>query len=154
MSDTWLVIFPTDPEWAPDPDQQALATAAIARLVPSAAAGQPELTRNANVEFIDAGANFGSIRCPLCREELAMNWWDGHMSGQYSADHGFRLKPINAPCCGAMTTLNELAYEWPLGFARWTASVVYPERSWLSEEELGEIGAELEHPVRQTFRHI
>ena len=98
MSDSWLVIFQTDPEWLPDPGQEALATAAIARLVPTAIAGQPELTRTANVEFIDAGENFESIRCPLCGRELDQAWWDGHMGGQYSAEHGFRLEPIVAPC--------------------------------------------------------
>jgi hypothetical protein len=154
VSDSWLVIFPTDPEWLPDPGQEALATAAIARLVPTDIAEQPELTRTANVEFIHAGENFEAIRCPLCAEELDQVWWDGHMSEQYCAERGFRLKPIVAPCCGGTTTLNDLAYEWPLGFARWTAQVLYPERGWLTEEELREVELALEHPVRQTFRHI
>jgi hypothetical protein len=70
------------------------------------------------------------------------------------AEHGFRLAPIVAPCCGGATTLNELAYEWPLGFARWTTQVLYPERGWLTDDELREVELALEHPVRQTFRHI
>jgi hypothetical protein len=154
MSDTWLMLFPADPGWVPDPVQEARAAAVIERLIPTAVAGQPELIRTANIEFVDAGENFERITCPLCDEELEERWWQERMNDQYIVDDGFELRPITAPCCGGMTALNELTYQWPLGFARWTARVLYPDRGWLTEEELSEIGDALGHPVRQTIRHI
>jgi hypothetical protein len=154
VSDNWLVVFPADPDWVPTVDQQARAGEVIARLAPSTVAGQPEFTRTAGVEFIDAGGNFEAIRCPLCDHELEASWWQDQMDQQYSRETGFRLATITAPCCGGPTALNKLAYEWPLGFARWSARVLYPDRSWLTAAELGEIGEALGQPVRQTFRHI
>lgn len=152
MSDTWLIVFPTDPGWLPDTRQERRAAEVIARLVP--AARQPELTRTAGIELIDAGTNFETIRCPRCRLELDMSWWDEQMNRQCSRDNGFDLPPIVTPCCGASTGLNDLTYEWPQGFARWTASVLYPDRGWLTDGELGEIGQALGHPVRHIFRHL
>jgi hypothetical protein len=154
VSDTWLVIFPAHPHWVPSPEQESRAAGAVARLVPTRIAQQPEIVRTDSIEFIDAGGNFEAIRCPLCGRELDVAWWQDRMDEQYSTDSGFRLETITAPCCGGSTALHELAYEWPLGFARWSAQVLYPDRSWLTAAELMEIGEALGRPVRQTFRHI
>jgi hypothetical protein len=153
VSDNVLVIFPTDPGWVPN-SQLANRAAEVIACLTAASGDQLELTRTDNIEFIDAGENFEAIRCPLCGHELDVDWWQDHMGRQYSRDDGFQLEPITAPCCGGATTLKELAYEWPLGFARWTAAVWNPGRGWLTDDELREVELALEHPVRQTFRHI
>lgn len=156
VSATWLVVFPTDPGWVPTAEQASRAAEILARLVPSwpAQPDQPELELTATVEFVHAGDNFGAIRCPGCGADLTLEWWQEHMDAQYSRDTGFILQPIAMACCSHMTTLNDLAYEWPLGFARWRATVLYPDRGWLTADELAEIGCALGHPVRQTARHI
>jgi hypothetical protein len=154
VSDTWLVLFPADPGWVPDRVREARAAEVIGRLIPTAVSGQPELIRTVNIEFVDAGENFECIGCPLCGGELEVGWWRDRMNDQYLVDKGFELQPITAPCCGGMTALNELEYQWPLGFGRWTARVLHPDRGWLSEEELSEIGDVLGNPVRQTIRRI
>ncbi|HXA91574.1 MAG TPA: hypothetical protein VNW96_24025 [Mycobacterium sp.] len=156
VSDTWLVVFPSDPAWVPGNELAARAAEVIARLVPTrpSVPGQPELRLTPNIEFVDAGGNFGAIGCPLCGQELELHWWHEEMDAQYRRETGFRLLPLTTPCCAGTTTLNDLAYEWPLGFARWQATVLYPDRGWLTEAELHEIGQALGHPVRQTVRHI
>jgi hypothetical protein len=63
------------------------------------------------------------------------------------------LASSQRPCSASTTTLNDLVYEWPVGLARWEATVLYPDRGWLTENELLEIGQALGHPVRQTVRH-
>jgi hypothetical protein len=93
-----LVVFPTDPGWVPNSQQANLAAEVIARLT-AASGDQLELSRTDNIEFIDAGENFEAIRCPLCGHELDVDWWQDHVSGQYSAESGFRLEPFVAQCC-------------------------------------------------------
>lgn len=154
VSDTWLVVFPTDPEWVPSYERASQAAEVIARITPTVAAHQPELRLTPNIEFIDAGANFAAIRCPTCNRDMELDWWREQMDSQYGREAGFHLHPVATPCCASTTTLNDLAYEWPLGFARWAATVPQPERDWLTELELGEVGQALGHPVRQTLRHV
>jgi hypothetical protein len=38
-------------------------------------------------------------------------------------DH-FTDLTIVTPCCGTHTTLNDLVYDWPQGFARWRVEVM------------------------------
>jgi hypothetical protein len=42
--------------------------------------------------------------------------------------HEGRFRDLRAttPCCGRRTTLNALAYSWPVGFARFTLEVLNP----------------------------
>ncbi|MBZ4632045.1 hypothetical protein GBP94_22010 [Mycobacterium avium subsp. hominissuis] len=154
MSDTWLVVFPADPGWVPSNEQAAAAAKVIAELIPTEVADQPDLRLTPNIEFIDAGSNFGALRCPACGQDLELSWWHEQMDRQYRRDTGFHLQPVTVPCCARTTTLNDLAYGWPLGFARWQATTLSPDRGWLTDAELSEIGQALGHPVRQTARHI
>ncbi|WP_158853775.1 hypothetical protein [Streptomyces sp. NRRL F-5650] len=55
------------------------------------------------------------------------------------------------PYCGAETSLNDLVYDWPCGFARFEIDVLYPERGWLDGRELARVAEALGHPVRQIL---
>ncbi|EKX63330.1 hypothetical protein Sipo8835_25475 [Streptomyces ipomoeae] len=56
--------------------------------------------------------------------------------------------------CGAETSLNELVYDWPMGFARFRIEVLYPNRGWLTDEELAAVADALGHPLRQVLIHF
>lgn len=48
-------------------------------------------------------------------------------------------------------SLHDLVYDWPRGFARFRIEVLYPDRSWLTDEELAALADALAHPVRQIL---
>lgn len=151
------MVFPAEPSWVPNVAAADAAVRVFRQMVPFASfvsgEGQIEARTTPYVEFVDAGGLFEAIRCPDCHTELTIPWWHEQMDAQYS-DTGFHLVPVSTPCCGAVTTLNDLAYEWPMGFARWTISALYPGRDLLTAAELAQLGSALGHPVRQTYRRI
>ncbi|MER7555651.1 hypothetical protein ABTZ46_01840 [Nocardioides sp. NPDC126508] len=59
------------------------------------------------------------------------------------------------PCCGATSSLNELAYGWAMGFARFEIGVLNGTRARyeLDESELRQVGELLGHPIRQILAH-
>lgn len=80
------MVFPTDPGWVPSDEQAAAAAKVIAQLIPTEVADQPDLRLTPNIEFIDAGSNFGSLRCPACGQDLELSWWHEQMDRQYRRD--------------------------------------------------------------------
>jgi hypothetical protein len=70
-----------------------------------------------------------------------------------AAATGFRLLAVTMPCCQHATTLNDLHYSWPAGFASFVLSAVNPDRSWLQDAELQNIAEALGHPLRQILTH-
>ncbi|KUJ35856.1 hypothetical protein ADL25_35140 [Streptomyces sp. NRRL F-5122] len=69
-------------------------------------------------------------------------------------DEGFSTLLVAVPCCEVQTSLNDLVYDWPMGFARFRIEVLYPNRAWLTGEELARVADALGHPVRQILIHI
>ncbi len=61
---------------------------------------------------------------------------------------------VTVPCCDVETSLNELVYDWPMGFARFRIEILYPNRAWLTDEELTALTDALGHPLRQILIHI
>ncbi|WP_404352368.1 hypothetical protein LG324_05455 [Phycicoccus jejuensis] len=62
---------------------------------------------------------------------------------------------VHLPCCGAHASLNDLDYDWPMGFARFEIGVLNARRARyeLDESELHEVGRLMGHPVRQVLAH-
>jgi hypothetical protein len=58
------------------------------------------------------------------------------------------------PCCGAATSLNDLVYEWPQGFARWALEIMNPGRGFLTDEEIERLARTVGHPLREIRTHI
>lgn len=69
-------------------------------------------------------------------------------------DECFEDLMVDAPCCGGRTSLNNLHYEWPCGFARFELALWNPGRGWLTDEELSALARALGRPVRQIFAHM
>lgn len=149
MSDNYLRLIPTDPTWRPAAEVAERATATLSALAPGADSVEAELYDE--VTFIDQGANFERLSCPACYAELAMEWWSEQMT--QAGDDSFRNLAVATPCCGTTTSLNDLSYDWPAGFAQAELSVLNPQRGWLDEAELAQVASELGHPLKQVMAH-
>ncbi|MFJ9721715.1 hypothetical protein ACIRP3_03115 [Streptomyces sp. NPDC101209] len=153
MSDNYLTVIPTDPYWQPGRDAAERASAALSRMLPDDDARRGlEATWQDSVEVVWCGANLKRILCPRCAAECDPGWWAEAVSQRY--DEGFAALVVTVPCCDVETSLNDLVYDWPMGFARFRIEVLYPNRSWLTDEELATLVDALGHPLRQILIHI
>ena len=120
MSDTKLRFIPEDPTYVPEAAAIEAARAALGE-----AAGVPATARvAAGVEFVDQGENFERVACPACGSELEMGWWGERMKDADATS--FRELGVTVPCCGAETSLHDLDYEAPAGFARFVLEAPNP----------------------------
>jgi hypothetical protein len=154
MSDGWLILIPTDPEWVPDAQQAARALEAIDQLTPERS-GEIETFAPGRVEFVNCGENFESIGCPACGATLLDGeWWGERMSAAYDRASGFGALDVVTPCCGSATTLNDLDYHFPQGFASWWIEVHTANRGWLDDAERTLFETALSHPVREIRLYL
>jgi hypothetical protein len=121
VADTFLRIIPSDPTYVPGVTARERALNVLRRAVPLADEVTDQLTRD--VRFVDCGANFESVRCPACGADIG-EWWAEAMELGHA--HNFSDLRITTPCCALHTTLNDLLYSWPAGFARYTLEAVNP----------------------------
>lgn len=144
MSTNLLRIIPTDPAWTPAERAAGEALAVLRDMAPEASG--TTAVRHGDVTFVDQGGNFETLRCPVCAAELEMDWW--HAAMEAASKGRFADLSVAAPCCAARTSLDELDYDWPAGFARFVLEATDPCRGDPTEEELARITAALGHPVR------
>jgi len=147
LSDDWLRVIPTDPTFVPQPVAAERARQLLTQLAPADPSGTPAIEVSVGeVAFIDAGENFDSLSCPWCGAVIDIDWWQGRMGA--AASSGFADLLCRTPCCDVTTSLNDLLYDWPQGFARWWLEVMNPTVLALSSSELEAIADALGHPVR------
>jgi hypothetical protein len=126
VADTFLRIIPSDPSRVPSALARERAIHLLRRAVPMADDVSAQVTED--VRFVDCGANFESVRCPACGTDLGEWWAEAMEMGQRQQ---FRDLRITTPCCGLHTSLNDLLYSWPAGFARYTLEALNPRRDGL-----------------------
>jgi hypothetical protein len=149
MSSDYLRIIPTDPQWVSDPIAAEAAVAAVRATVPSAKEISTET--HEEVTFVDQGGNFESVVCPFCATVLDIEWWQERMED--AAETAFVDLGLTTPCCNRASSLNDLDYRMPAGFARFVIEVTGPERDVLEPSELEAVATVLGHPVRQVLAH-
>lgn len=154
VSDAFIRLIPTDPIWQPT----SLAAAAVAAYVielfagPNASVDEVAYEYFDSVAFIDSGVNTSDVTCPACRSRidfgLVMDVVDERQDDLANLD-------VEVPCCGALSSLNQLEYDWTMGFARFEVTAMNANRGGyeLTENELGHVAALLGHPVRQILAH-
>jgi hypothetical protein len=102
------------------------------------------------IVFVDGGQNMGEPRCPNCSTEIAV-WWQGAMDRAQAAS--FADLSVVTPCCGTKTSLNDLDYGWPVGFARFELEAMNPAQDTTPDEQ-----AQLERclgmRLRKVWQHI
>lgn len=150
MSDNWLILIPTSPEYVPSKDAQERASALFKRVAPKA--DEIEVKLSERPRFIHCGSNFEKINCPSCRQELDIDWWSDWMSREFEL--GFPLKPAELPCCGSVRSLADLLYQGPQGFARFSIEAMNPNIPGLPEAVEREFEAIIGCGVRKIWQHI
>ena len=148
MSDTFLRIFPADPNFVPDPDRRRQAIELVSRAIVRRDEVTDELSEQ--VRFIDAGGNWEGVRCPNCGHDLD-DWWSGAMDRAWESR--FADLFVETPCCAKPVSLNQLEYGWPVGFARYSIEVRNPEHD-LSDADLRQIQTALGTELRMVWAHI
>jgi hypothetical protein len=150
MSTNVLRIIPCDPSYVPPARDRKEATAVLRRLLPRAEDIQAIV--HDRISFVDAGDNFEAVRCPACKRELDMDWWQKAMGTAGAND--FADLNVEVPCCGAKTSLNDLDYHWPAGFARFTLEASEPQLAdVLDTQAVAQLETLLGTRVRQVRAH-
>lgn len=161
MSDHFIRMIPTDPEWQPTAEAASRMVKYVATLFAGSGdhAEAVEPIYYDRITLIDGGEYMEQLFCPRCEADIGLDWFwelirernDGRMLGKATIHDLY----VTVPCCAAALMLSELRFEASVGFARFEVSV----RNWtrgaweLSEEELAAAGAALGHPVTQVAAH-
>ena len=149
MSDNYLIIIPTDPHWQPEEAAVDKAGDLISELAPEAE--EIEAFGMDEVEFFDAGENLESVKCPHCGADVT-DWWPEAMDK--SSELAFGDLGVSMPCCARPSTLNDLVYEMPQGFAQFAISLTEPGIDKLDDAAIVRLGEALGHPVRAIWQRI
>ena len=116
-----LRIIPSDPFYEPSPDIQ---DACLRLLIERFRNNEMTSTLYKEVSFIDQGQNFEAVVCDRCGQEMDMEAWQTRMGVAYETR--FTDLSIVTPCCNKPSSLNDLKYQGPAGFARYVLSVIDP----------------------------
>jgi hypothetical protein len=150
MSDNWIIVIPEAADHVPSPDARRKAVELFRSIAPRADEVKEEASEK--VRFIDCGANLERTLCPVCGAELEMEWWREKMDEE--ADAGFPLRSITLPCCSAQKSLDQLTYDWPQGFARFSVEAMNPDIPDLTDEQMRAFESVLGCRVRKVLQHI
>jgi len=150
MATHFLKLIPTEPALIPPKARWSAATTRFRQFIPQAE--KIEISSMPTIQFVDPGANFERVLCPLCATALT-DWWTTAMDAAW--DFNFAELTIIVPCCGSMMTLNDLQYEWAAGFARFILTAQNPNLGRrLSQDELDELEGILGCRLRQVVVRI
>jgi hypothetical protein len=150
MSDYWIIVIPESADFVPPEDAQQRAVALFWRIAPGAEEVKAETTPN--VRLIDCGENLEHIVCPACDSELDIYWWQDRM--QEEVDSGYPLRTMELPCCQAQMRVDQLKYDWPQGFSRFSVEAMNPDIGDLTEENMREFERLLGCKIRKILQHI
>ncbi|MCA1554478.1 MAG: hypothetical protein LC737_08870 [Chloroflexi bacterium] len=121
----------------------------LAEILPEAS---PTVEIFDQVEFINQGSNFEWVACPVCGSKLDVDWWGEAMNQAYKTS-AFQNLLVQTPCCKAATTLNNLIYHWPAGFARFCISMMNPGGD-IDLTTVQRVALELGTDIRKVWRHL
>lgn len=134
MSDNWLQYVPRDPGYRPDPDMAEQARRLLASWLPRAQSVKARF--EGTITFYHPMGNWSGVCCPSCGSD-AEPWWDEALSRAFETE--FTNLQINAACCGALVSLNELNYLWPAAFGSFVLEAMNPDSNGLSADQIAEL---------------
>jgi hypothetical protein len=149
MYENHVYWIPVDPSFVPSEDAARRAAEWLRSRAPEADKVTADVTPE--IQFVDCGANFEALRCPLCAADLSVDWWQGAMDKAAATE--FTDRATTVPCCGANTRLEDLRYEWPQGFARFVLDARNPNIGTPTEEDDEHVARLLGTPVRRILAH-
>jgi hypothetical protein len=144
----YLRFIPADPDYEPPlaGDQQALQL--LASFVPNST--EIVSHRYDTIHFVDAGSNWESVHCSRCEAVLADEAWGYLVDQAYVVQ--FADLSIRMPCCGTISSLNDLRYGWSVGFARFVLQARDPDAD-ISREQLRLLEDVLGCLLRKIWAH-
>lgn len=146
MSSNYLRIIPDVPDWVPDESTaQRLATAA--RELFAGRSSEVSSGDRGEIEFVDQGAWFESVSCPNCGAVIDESWWQDRMGT--AAETGFTDLSVRTECCDFLTSLNDLVYRLPAGFARFVIEVRELDKTYADDAAMATLELTAGHPLRQ-----
>lgn len=116
-----LRIISSDPLYAPSSEMQE---ECLDLLIAHFKKNEISSTLYREVSFIDPGQNFEAVVCDRCAQEMDMEAWQEMMGLAYGKR--FLDLSIITPCCNKPSSLNDLKYQGPAGFARYVLTVIDP----------------------------
>jgi len=144
---TILKIISSNPSYVPNQEQQQQAKDFLAKIYPK---HKIESISTDTIEFVDQGQNFDSIICPLCGKEIETEYWQDAME-KANQTHFTNLSMVT-PCCKKTTSLNDLGYVTPAGFAKYVLSVDDPETE-IKQRDLSTLQKILDAALRTVYAH-
>lgn len=121
MSDYVIRIIPTDPYLRiPEESLQSAKELLADRIT----CDNIQIHSFENTSFIDCGGNLQRISCPHCGSEVDFAWWGDEVSKLY--DKSFISLSVCMPCCNKVSSMNDLLYDYPCGFALSVLEVLNP----------------------------
>ncbi|MBL8797769.1 MAG: hypothetical protein JNM56_27975 [Planctomycetia bacterium] len=147
MSTTLLRLIPREATFVPTIEAQKRAKRLVAASLP--AGTKVSIRVEDKVIFVDAGSYTESVHCPYCKRKLSDEWWAEAMDRAYQTQ--FTNLNAKSPCCKKNTSLNELRYTWPAGFARFTLEAVDPNISELDPQLVTKLEEALGCAVRVVW---
>jgi len=118
----FLYLIPDSPDYVPTTEVRDSALTAFRAMLPRAESVDAVVHRE--VRFIDSGMGFELVQCPLCRTELDPIWWGDAMNA--AERNCFENLSVKLPCCDCPSSLNQLNYTMPAGFARFALQAQEP----------------------------
>jgi hypothetical protein len=149
MSDNWLQFIPTDPNFQPSLESAERARALLATYLPRAQ--DVRASFKDAVEFFHPGGNWSGVECPACGAD-AEPWWQLAMA--QASQTGFASLNVQAPCCAAQVSLNELRYIWPAAFGRFMLQAMNPGVEDLEPVQGARLTETLGHSLRKVWVHL
>lgn len=121
MSSTIFRIFPRYyyPTYADERIMSAV------NLLKATSNDEISFTNYKSVQFIDCGNGLEHIFCPWCGCEVDIACWHEAMDKAYE-NHAFKHLGMQMPCCNLPSSLDELIYIKPCGFATFVIEVHNP----------------------------
>jgi hypothetical protein len=151
MSEFHYKLIPTIPDYVPEVAAREAALARLKSFLPDARQVTAEVRER--VEFVPAMGNFETVSCPACGTILDDKWWVRAMDTVYGPG-GFTNLAVTLPCCGAASSLNDLRYYFPQGFARCVLSAFEPNVPDLEDWQIYELEEVLDCTLREIWVHI
>lgn len=143
-----LRIIPSDPLYEPSPGIQKEGLGYL-----SAHFKKNEITSTLykEVRFVDPGQNFEAVVCDGCGQEMAIEAWQEMMDVAYGTR--FTDLSIVKPCCNKPSSLNDLQYQGPAGFARYVLTVIDPPAE-VDAEVFGELERALGTKLKTIYLNV
>ena len=112
--------------------------------------GPVEARVHEQVQFIIPMGNLQRVSCPKCGADLK-DWW-GDALGR-ARESQFADLSVVTPCCQHQTTLNDLRWDFPAGFARFEMEAEN-RGDYLEPGQLGELEHAIGCPLRQVLSRV